>query len=315
MRAMILAAGLGTRMAPLTRHVAKPALPLLDEPLVRRMARQLADQGVERIVANAHARADSLARALEGLDPPVELSHEPELLGSGGGIAAARAHLDGHGPFLVINADMVIDLDVAALLEAHRARPALATLALRDDPRKRQFGSIGYDENAAVRRITSLIDLGGESGSGLFTGAHVIEPGLFDQMPGGAFEIIPSVYLPALRDGARLGTWLQPERDAWWPVGSPGELLEANLLALQRQGEHRAADARVEGETRGRVWIGSGARVEKGALVGPEAVIGRDSVVPAGCRLEQSLVLPGARPPAESLRRAVSFADEVWRDA
>jgi NDP-sugar pyrophosphorylase family protein len=316
MKAMLLAAGLGKRMAPLTRGCAKPALPLLDEPLVLRLVRQLASQGVEEVVVNTHAHPETLEAALRDAPIEVSFSAEPELLGSGGGIGAARGFLGGGAAFLVVNADMALDLDLGALRQAHERADTLVTLALRDDPRKRDFGSIGYDTQGLVRRVTSRIDLGGESGCGLFTGVHLMEPRIFDRMPAaGNFEIIPDVYVPALREGERLGTWLQPSHARWWPVGSPLELLDANLAALAELGSTCAASARIDGEVRGACWIGERAHVEAGARVGPSAVIGHDAVIASGCEMEAGLALPGARPPTGALRRVVAFADEVWRDA
>jgi NDP-sugar pyrophosphorylase family protein len=315
---MILAAGLGTRMAPLSSAIAKPALPLLDEPLVLRLARQLARAGASALVVNAHAHPETLQDALRDAPLPVRFSLEPELLGSGGGIAAARAELEGDEPFVVINADMVLDIDLAALLATHRRARALVTLALRDDPRKKEFGTIGYDGAGRVRRITSRIDLGGEVGCGLFIGVHVIEPRIFTRMPRGAFEILPDVYVPALRAGEIVQTWMQPVDQRWWPVGSPAELLDANLCALRERGAAARCvgpGARVHGALEPPVWVGAGAVLERGSRVGPDAVIGRGARVPTGAALCQSLVLPAGRPPATSLRRAVVHASEVWCDA
>jgi NDP-sugar pyrophosphorylase family protein len=315
---MILAAGLGTRMAPLSNAIAKPALPLLDEPLILRLARQLAAAGATRLVVNAHAHPETLRDALRAAPIPVELSLEPGLLGSGGGICAARALLDGDGPFVVVNGDMALELDLASMLDTHRRTQALVTVALRDDPRKNEFGTIGYDRDGRVRRITSRLDLGGESDCGLFIGVHVIDPRIFSRMPGGAFEILPALYVPALRDGERLQAWLQPISARWWPVGSPGELLDANLRALRERGSaarHVGAGARVEGELVAPVWIGAGARVERGARAGPDAVIGRGARLPAGAALREALVLAEQRAPAASLSRAVVHGDGVYCDA
>jgi len=314
-------AGLPPARLPAQRHllVRQVRLGVLHlEPLVLRLARQLASAGANHLVVNAHAHPESLGAALRGAPLPVEISLEPELLGSGGGIAAARGQLDGEGPFVVINGDMVLDLDLPALLEAHRHSGALVTLALRDDPRKKEFGTIGYDTGGRVRRITSRIDLGGEVGSGLFIGVHVIEPRIFARMPRGAFEILPAVYVPALRDGERIQTWLQPSSERWWPVGSPTELLDANLCALRERGDRACClgpGAEIHGDLEPPVWIGAGAVLEPGASAGPDAVIGQGARVPRGAALRQTLVLSGTRAPARSLRRAVVHADEVWCDA
>ena len=109
MKAMLLAAGLGTRMRPLTDAIPKPTLPALDRPMIRRLIDQLADHGIESAVVNSHAHPELLAEALRGAAIPVEHVFEAELRGSGGGIAGARALLE-DATFLVLNADMVLDL-------------------------------------------------------------------------------------------------------------------------------------------------------------------------------------------------------------
>ena len=319
MKAIVLAAGHGTRMEPLTRQRAKPALPVLDEPLVLGHARRLAEQGVRELVVNLHAHPETLIDALREAPLPVRFSREAvEPLGSGGGILAARGALDGAQPFLVVNGDMRCDLDLAALLEAHRRCGGPVTLALRDDPRNGEFGTIGYDENSRVRRVARRLDLGGETGSALFTGVQMMEPAIFDLMPDRKrFEIFPDVYLPALKSGVPLGTWLQPAGSGWWPVGTPGELLDANLEALDGLGAgapHLDPSAEVAGELTPPVWIGAGARIESGARVGPRSVVGRGARVARGSRLSESLVLPGAEPPAGTAgTRLIADAGEVWR--
>ena len=314
MKAMVLAAGLGTRMAPLARSCAKPALPVLDVPVILGLVRQLAAGGVERAIVNAHAHPESLRAALRDAPIPIDWLLEPEPRGSGGGILGARGLLEGGAPFLVVNGDMSLELDVAAFAAEHRKRGAMVTLALRDDERKREFGSIGYDRDGHVCRITERIDLGGEKASGLFIGVQVMSAGIFARMPArAAFEIIPDVFVPILRAGEKIATWLQPSRAAWAPVGTPGELLEANLAALC--GVQVDPTARVQGEVAGPAWIGARARIAAGARVGPHAVVSADAEVGAGAVLSRALALPGARVAAgASLAGAIAYGEEVWRD-
>ena len=317
---MILAAGLGTRMAPLARTLAKPALPVLDVPVALRLARALSEQGISRLVVNTHAHPESVKQALADAPVPIDWIEEPVLRGSGGGVRGARDALDGDEPFLVLNGDMCLDLDVAKLVARHRARRALVTLALRDDPRKREFGSIGYDANGDVRRITERIDLEGEKGSGLFIGVQVMEPTIFAHMPmNERFEIVPEVWVPALRAGHRLASFMQPPGARWWPVGSPRELLDANLDALDASagtdGVHVDPRSRVAGSVVGPAWIGAGAEIGADARIGPRAVVSRFARIGAGACIEHALALPDSRVAAGArLSRAVAFADEVWRD-
>ena len=302
MKAMILAAGIGQRMQPLTRDWPKPALPVLDRPLVRLLVEQLAAQGVGEVVVNSHAHPDALRAALESSPIPVHWSAEPELLGSGGGIRAARSWLE-TDTFLVVNGDMLLDLDVAGLLDAHRASGACATLALREDPRQDDFGTIGVcsrDSGTHVSRITELIDQGGEQGCGLFIGVHAMEPEIFERMPDAReFESLRDVYVPMLRDGEAIGAWFQDPVAHWTPVGTPRELLDANLAALGSEP----------------VWLGAGVEIAESAQVGPRAVIGAGVRVPESAQLCETLVLPGAKlVPGARLERAIAWDTEVWRD-
>ena len=320
MKAMILAAGLGTRMAPLARTLAKPALPVLDVPVALHLVRELARQGITGVVVNTHAHPDSVHRALRDAAVPVDWVAEPELRGSGGGVRGARALLECGEPFLVLNGDMCLELDVAALVARHRSQQALVTLALRDDSRKREFGSIGYDADGNVRRITERIDLGGERKSGLFIGVQVMEPAVFARMPETPrFEIIPELWVPALRAGLRIASWTQPAGARWWPVGSPRELLDANLAALDASppAERLRIDprSRVAGTVVGPAWIGEGAEIAAGARIGPHAVVSRGARIGSDARIENALALPDAQVPAGAqLARAIAFGDEVWRD-
>jgi mannose-1-phosphate guanylyltransferase len=321
MRAMILAAGLGTRMSPLARTVAKPALPVLDVPVIARLARVLAAAGVERAIVNTHAHPESLRAALRESPLPIDWLSESSPRGSGGGILGARELLGEREPFLVVNGDMCLELDFAAMVAHHEATGALATLALRSDSREREFGSIGYDRNGHVCRITDRIDLGREKASGLFIGVQVMSPAIFARMPARtAFEVIPEVYLPALRDGAPIAVFHQSETQAWWPVGTPAELLAANLAALahERPGHAPAvaASAQVDGRVTGPAWVGAGASIETGAEVGPHAVVSAGARIRSRARLSHAVALPGAEVASgESLERAVAYGREVWRHA
>ena len=322
MKAMLLAAGRGVRMAPLTARRLKPTLPVLDEPLVLRHVRSLAAQGVESVVVNAHQRPEELRRALAQAPIPVELCEEPELRGNGGGILGARPLLEGSSPFLVLNADMCIEFDLAELMRAHKRAGALVTLLLRDDPRNHEFGTIGYASDGAVCRVAQRLRLGPEAGCGLFTGVHVMQPAIFDQMPRQhTFDIVLDVYQPWLREGGRIATHMHPRRAIWWPVGSPRELLDSNLEALEQSVSDRAdavligEGARLDGEVHAPAWIGAGAHVPADASVGPRTVIGANACVPHKGHVEESLLLPGARPPSGSqLRRAIGFDEEIWLD-
>jgi mannose-1-phosphate guanylyltransferase len=320
MKAMLLAAGLGTRMAPLTNRRAKPALPVLDRSLIAHHLATFAALGIEQVVVNAHAHREQVQAELAAAPLPAKLSLELELLGSGGGIRRAAALLAGPDPFLVVNADMCVEFELAPLLEAQRRARAPIALLLREDPRKRAMGSIGYGIAGRVCRITDRIQRHAEeTGSGLYTGIQLMSGDIFERFPQEeAFEVVPRVWVPLLEAGEPLAAVVQDPAQRWEPVGTPGELLEVNLAALRRLATPVCVDpsARAHGELRAPVWLGAGAQVAAGARVGPHAVIGAGARVGPGCLVEESLLLPGTELAAGSeLRRAVAFDREVWRGA
>jgi NDP-sugar pyrophosphorylase family protein len=175
-----------------------------------------------------------------------------------------------------------------------------------------------------VCRITDLVSLGAEKGSALFIGAQVLEQAIFERMPKlPVFSVFEDLYAPMLERGERIATWLQPPSAAWWPVGSPAELLDANLGALGRLARieprviREGESVRVEGDVTGPAWIGTAAHVAAGARVGPWTVVGAGAEVPPGWGVEESLWLPDARPEnaqPRAVRRAVAFDAEIWVD-
>ena len=171
-------------MAPLARHCAKPALPVLDVPVLARLVRALAAGGVERVIVNTHAHPEQLcARRCATHRCRSTGSTSRRRAAAAAAFYGARELLGGDEPFLVVNGDMCLELDFAALVARHRRaerwpRWRCATIRASVD-----FGSIGYDRDGHVCRITDRIDLGSEKASGLFIGVQVMSPAIFARMP------------------------------------------------------------------------------------------------------------------------------------
>jgi NDP-sugar pyrophosphorylase family protein len=271
---MLLAAGLGTRMRPLTRRVAKPALPVLNRPLVHWTLERLAGAGVTDVIVNLHHRPASVRRAVgdgSAFGLRVRYSLERRILGTGGGPRKVREAL-GDEPFLLVNGDVVFDFDLCALVARHRASGARATLALLPNPRPRRYTAVVL-ERGRVRAI------GGRprGPAWLFTGVHVMDPRLLDRLPVGASDSVRDLYLPMIEAGEEVGG--MRVSGAWYDLGRPWLYLRSQLemLAPGRSLIHPGAR------------IGSGARVSasvvgEGARVGPGAVVDR-SVIWAGARV------------------------------
>ncbi|BDG10360.1 sugar phosphate nucleotidyltransferase [Anaeromyxobacter paludicola] len=324
---MVLGAGLGTRLRPLTNLLPKPAAPVCGAPLLGHAFRALARAGAARLVVNAHHLPGALARAAEGaaaeVGLPLAVSEEPVIAGTGGALREARRHLDGAGEVVLWNGDILFDLDLEAALAAHRASGALATMVLLPMPAGATYASVEVDGEGAVRRIASRFGPGGE---GLtpwhFSGVHVLSPGLLARVPEAPFEVDVNrhVYPPLMASGAVRGFVAS---GYWNDLGTPARYLEACLDALAGRtggavrlpggeaapGVRVAPGARVHPQARlhGPALVCEGAEVGAFAEVGPGAVLEPGSRVGEGARVREAVLWEGTQVAAgERVERAVA---------
>lgn len=295
---MVLAAGEGVRLRPLTYLRAKPVVPVLNRPLLHFTLERLARAGVTEAVVNLHHLPRTVRRALgdgRRFGLRLRFSHEPELLGTGGGPRRARRWL-GDAPVLLVNGDVWFDFDLATLVARHHAAGAVATLGLRPNPDPRRYSPV---VSARDGRILSIAGCpAAQRGMvSLFTGVHVLDPALLERLPAGPSDSVRDLYLPLLARGERLhGVRL---RGAWYDLGRP-ELYRRAQLALLRRRERSgvliAPGARVHATARVRASVigpgcsvGAGARIAGSVLwdrvrVGPRAHV-RGAVLASGVRV------------------------------
>ena len=317
--AMVLCAGLGTRLRPLTDRLPKPAVPLCDVPLVAWTLALLRGAGVRRAVVNTHHLPAPMAAAASAagrsLGVEVRISHEPVLAGTGGALREARALLRGAGTLLLVNGDVLFDLELGPVLEAHRSSGALATMVLLPMPPGERYAPVEVDAGGAVRRIAGAFGPGGGAlAPWHFSGVHVLSGELLERLPAEPFEadVNRHVYPPLMGGGRVRG---QVAGGYWNDLGTPQRYLEATRDVLEGRvplgrfagaepftaaarpapgvsagaGAEIAPGARVAGPSH----LGPGARVEPGAEVGPGAVIGAGVVVPRGAAVIDAAVWPG----------------------
>jgi mannose-1-phosphate guanylyltransferase len=334
---MVLCAGLGTRLRPLTDRVPKPAVPVCGVPLVRWSFALLAHAGARRAVVNVHhlpevmtAAAEAAARAA-GLE--LAVSREPVIAGTGGALREARALLTGADAIAVVNGDILFDVDLAAAAAAHSASGALATMVLMEMPPGAKYATVETDASGAVRRIAGRFGPGGEGLSPWhFTGVHVLSPALLDEVPAAPFELDVNRHVyPRLMERGLVRAF--HAAGYWNDLGTPERYLAANEDVLAGRvplHRFRAADPFACAEPFGHpgVWtaggahvdagaalhapvlVGAGARVEAGATAGPFAVIGAGARVAAGAKVVHGVVWDGtALAPGEEVRRAIAAGE------
>jgi len=184
---MLLAAGLGTRLQPLTDLRPKPIVPVANRPLAAFAMEHLAKSGVRTIVANTHPRPDEVESALKASCPrDVELrfSREATLLGTGGGLRKAHPSFDdAQASVIVMNGDTLFAPDLAHAYAEHLARGAVATMILRRTPDPDRFGAIGIDAEGWVRSLLSTPDDNRVREALMFTGVHILSAEAFSVMP------------------------------------------------------------------------------------------------------------------------------------
>lgn len=270
---MILAAGLGTRLAPLTDFRAKALMPLGDRPVLAHLVEKMRAAKMGKIVANAHHRADEIAAFARKNLPDLAISLERDLLGTAGGVHHARTLL-GDGDVLVWNGDIVADVDPDALIALHAQSETEATLVVR--PRPPGEGNVGIDANGFVVRLRKETTRDGEIEGGEFLGIHVVGAALREALPEVGC-LVGDAYLPALRRGAKVGV-MRYEK-IFHDIGTPAAYLDASLAWLRSIG--RAA------------WAGEGARIADGIEM-VDALVGRGATVSGKGRLERVVVWPDA---------------------
>lgn len=242
---MILAAGLGTRLRPLTDQAPKALVTVGGTPMLERIARRLIAAGVDRLIVNVHHHADQVREfisARDGFGIDVRLSEEPDApLETGGGLLHARRHFQG-GSFFLHNVDVVSEVDLGAMYRAHEKTGAVATLAVSDRPSDRllEFDELGLRARVDRRadRVDAVRPPQGQARVRAFAGIHVISPGFFDLVEErGAFSIMA----PYLRLAGAGRPILPFDIGAalWLEVGDPGRLERARRFLRLGNGHAR----------------------------------------------------------------------------
>jgi len=316
---MLLAAGLGLRMRPLTQDRPKPALSVLGRPLVVQNLHRLKDASVSLAVLNLHYHPDVLrdligASGQDGM-PEVRYTFEDPILGTGGGLRHARDLLCGEGPILVHNADFLSDIDFAALKEAHDSSGLLATLVLA--PAQSGYSAVDIDAEGRIVSLAGLpaVESQRVAGSFLFTGCHLLDESLLDRLPSTGPSNIIDLYRDLAAEG-RLGAHLHT--GFWWEFGSPRGFLDGNLMLLEldEAARSRVADHDPVRELAGCsiVSVGPGVELDQGvelagrcslalaARIGENArlvdtVVLEHSWIGPGCRLDRVIVGPNTELP------------------
>lgn len=290
--ALVLAAGLGTRLQPLTLARAKPAIPVAGEPLVRRVIRWLVSHGASDAVLNLHHLPDTITQVVgdgSDLDARVRYSWErPQILGSAGGPRLALG-IVGADTFFIVNGDTLTDLDLGVMTRAHAASGALVTLALVPNRWPQRYGGVRVELDG---RVSGFVRHGSTEPSHHFIGVQLVHASVFRPLAQGTpAQTIGGVYdeLTRRTSGAIRGLVCEAR---FWDIGTPADYWATSLEFLRSEGgwqDARGRDPRIS----------ASARVER-------SILWDDVEVGAGASLDECIVTDGvAVAPGSTYRRAM----------
>jgi NDP-sugar pyrophosphorylase family protein len=311
-RAMILAAGYGSRLRPLTEHLPKPLVPVVNRPLLEYIIASVRAAGIHEIALNLHYRGAQIRQWLgsgERFGVEVTYSEEREILGSAGGVRRLRSFF-GDDPALVVHGDLLFDVDLRAVIQYHLLHAAHATLVLHPAHQRYNYGMIKVN---AQGEIAQFVDrqapwIAGPFIDTVFTGVQVLDPVILDSIPATRVAILTTDVYPRLlsRSGRLYGYLMQ---GYWSDIGTPHRYWEANLDLLQgvvtpagtrhESGIHYAtaqcSQATVYRQTQAPVALDPSVRIGQGVCIGPAVVAGEGCDIAEGARLRMSVLWPRVR--------------------
>jgi mannose-1-phosphate guanylyltransferase len=307
---MVLAAGLGTRLRPLTYEITKPMVPVLDRPVMEHILDLLDRHSFEQVIANLHYFPQTIR---DHFGERIAYRYEQELLGTAGGVRGC-ADFFGDEHFLVISGDALTDIDLTAFAARHRDAGGVATLAVKQVPDTREFGVVLHDR---AGRVTGFQEkpAGDEALSDLANcGIYMFAPEVFDYFPERPFADWATDVFPALLEND-VPFHIHEVSEYWNDVGSLNELRRGTFdglrgeLHLEIDGEEVRPGVVVAGgvplredtDIEGLAWIGHDVQIGAGVrLMGP-LVLGDGTRIGDGAQLQGSIVFPGAEIAAESI--------------
>ncbi|MBZ0114688.1 MAG: NDP-sugar synthase [Thermoanaerobaculia bacterium] len=328
LRALVLAAGHGRRLRPLTATTPKPLLPILGRPILLHTLEALSGAGIERVAINLHHEGEAITRALGSrpLGLEVTYSHEEDLLGTLGALVPLEPFWRDADALLVINGDSLCRWPLKALIRRHLKAEAAATLLLLEklDPAS-YGGGVGLDSERRIRSLRPGREVGEIARRHVFAGAHLLDPRRLPDLGPGELNFVPDLWEPWLRQGVPIAS--VTTRRPWHDLGTPGRYLAgaldwipwwrsnweaADLDGPRRRWRRVVAEEGVTWEERTRLRDGL---LLPGCHLGPRCdlervVVGPQTRVPAGTRISDRLLTrprAGLDPPPGTSRLG-----ELW---
>ncbi len=288
MKAFILAAGLGTRLRPLTEEISKPMVPIVNKPVMEHIIELLASHKITEVFANLHYYADAISGYFgDGSKWNVNItySYEETLLGTAGGVRSAKEVLSNE-TFLVVSGDALTDINLTGLIEFHKKKGGIATVLLTevDDPSK--YGVVIINSDNRISRFQEKPPQGKAKSRLANSGIYVFEPEIFDYIPEGVFFDFGRDLFPFfLKEGIDFYGFCH--NDYWNDVGSLEEYQRGNFDALEGKVKVKIPGTQIKEN----IWVGENCEIQEDAfLVGP-ICIGQNCLVRKNAKLLGPLII------------------------
>jgi mannose-1-phosphate guanylyltransferase len=289
LKAMIMAAGVGSRLMPLTSEVPKPMVPMANRPLMENIVQLLAEHNITEVIANLHYHADSIANYFGECPRPgmsMVYSREEELMGTAGGVKRCQWFLD--DTFVVMSGDALTDVDLTGLVQEHKRKGALATIAVKEVDEVEQFGVVVSDTGGRITSFQEKPRREEALSNQVNTGIYIFEPEIFEYIPAGQFYDFGKQVFPHLVK-IKAPFYAAVINDYWCDVGSIDTYRQAHVDILQ--GKVRVPAAGILKRTdKASVLIGDGAVIEDGVEVVGNVVIGPGCHIGCGVLLDECIL-------------------------
>lgn len=322
MKAMIMAAGVGSRLMPMTADIPKPMVPMANRPLMAGIVQLLHRHGFSDIISNLYYHADAISNYFgngETWGVSMEYSREKELMGTAGGVKRCEWFLD--ESFVIVSGDALTDIDLGALMQAHKSKGALATIALKAVEDVENFGVVVTDEQGLIQSFQEKPRPGEALSRVANTGIYVFEPEILQYIPSGQFYDFGKQVFPQLVK-VKAPFYGAVVNDYWCDVGNIETYRQAHADVLQGRVKVNMEGKLIDMDSRSRVLaasetqigdivnfegdvvIGARSRIDNNAVISNsviwndtvigENVILRDAVIGAWCRIPpNTAVAPG----------------------
>ena len=287
MKAMVLAAGVGSRLDPLTSQVPKPLVPVANRPVMEHILRLLKSNGIEDVVSNLHYLPDKIRDYFgdgSSLGLNLDFRYEPELSGDAGGVRACRDFF-GQDTFIVLMGDLLTDADLTKVIAEHKAKKALATIGIKQVEDVSQFGVVLRDSNGFVTGFQEKPAVKDALSDFASTGIYILEPEIFDYMPAtGNYGFGRQLFPQLLEKNLPL---LAVDLSSYWTdVGTIHQYRMSNFDALD--GELRVSMPEQRSELG---YISESARVENGVQIDGLLMLGKRSRLAPGVRIKGRVII------------------------